>query len=66
MKVAIVLAFLLVASFASSFEEVKAIVKNDQCAQSSLETLRPQIEEQIKTLKQVMIQIYLEPRKFTS
>ena len=54
MKVAI-FAFLIIASFAASFDEVRAIVKNDQCAESSLEILRPQIEEQIKELKQVKI-----------
>lgn len=53
MKVAVVLALLLVASFASSFEEVKAIVKNDQCAESTLEMIKPQIHEQIQNLKKV-------------
>ena len=52
MRVAIVLAFLLVASFAATFDDVKAIVRNDKCAESSLEMLRPQIHEQIQKLKQ--------------
>jgi hypothetical protein len=53
MKVAIVFAFLLVASLAASFDDVKALVKNDQCAESSLEMIRPQVQEQIQKLKQV-------------
>lgn len=63
MKVTIILAFLLVASFASSFDEVKALVKNDQCAESSIEMLRPQINEQIQKLKQVNSFFIPEPRK---
>lgn len=62
MKVAIVLTFLLVAAFAH-FEDVKSIVKNDECAASSLEVLKPQIEAQIKELKQVISNFILEPRK---
>lgn len=62
MKVAIVLAFLLVATFAH-FEDVKSIVRNDECAAESLEILRPQIEEQIKELKQVNLKLIAEPRK---
>ena len=46
---------LLVASFASSFEEVKAIVKNDQCAESTLEMIKPQIHEQIQNLKKRLL-----------
>ncbi len=53
MKVAILFAFLLVASFAASFDEVKALVKNDQCAEKSLELITPQVHEQIQKLKQV-------------
>ncbi len=53
MKVAILFAFLLVASFASSFDEVKALVKNDQCAESSIELITPQVHAQIQKLKQV-------------
>jgi hypothetical protein len=63
MKVAIILGFLLVASFAASFDDVKAIVRNDQCAESSLEMLRPQIHEQIQKLKQVKFKFISEPRK---
>ena len=63
MKVAIVLAFLLVASFASSFEEVKALVQNDKCAESSLEIIRPQVHEQIQKLKQVTRLFYLRTLK---
>lgn len=63
MKVAVVLALLLVASFASSFEEVKTIVKNDKCAESTLEMIRPQIHEQIQNLKQVKIHFISESRK---
>lgn len=62
MKVAIVLTFLLVAAFAH-FEDVKSIVKNDECAASSLEVLKPQIEAQIKELKQVNLNFISEPRK---
>ena len=65
MKVAVVLALLLVASFASSFEEVKAIVKNDQCAEPTLEMLRPQIHEQIQNLKQVKNTSYLRTQKIS-
>lgn len=63
MKVAIVLAFLLVASFASSFDEVKALVQNDKCAESSLEVIRPQVHEQIQKLKQVPIKIKLRTQR---
>lgn len=63
MKVAIVLAFLLVASFASSFEEVRALVQNDKCAESSLEIVRPQVHEAIQKLKQVNLLIYLRIQK---
>lgn len=63
MKVAIVLAFLLVASFASSFEEVRALVQNDKCAESSLEIVRPQVHEAIQKLKQVNLLIYLRTQK---
>ena len=66
MRVAIVLAFLLVASFAATFDDVKAIVRNDKCAESSLEMLRPQIHEQIQKLKQVKIQIYFRTQKTSS
>ena len=62
MKVAIVLAFLLVATFAH-FEDVKSIVKNDECAAESLEILKPQIEVQIKELKQVIFKFISEPRQ---
>jgi len=37
MKVAILLAFLVAVSMASTFDEVKAIVRNDQCAYEGLE-----------------------------
>lgn len=47
MKAIILLSVLLVASFAASFEDVKAIVQNDQCALNSMELVRPQITEQI-------------------
>ena len=63
MKVTIVLAFLLVASFASSFDEVKALVQNDKCAESSLEIIRPQVHEQIQKLKQVLSLIYFRTQK---
>ena len=59
MKVAIIFAFLLVASFASSFDEVKALVQNDKCAEASLEIVRPQVHEQIQKLKQVIPLFYL-------
>lgn len=63
MKVAIVLTFLLVASFASSFDEVKALVQNDLCAESSLELIKPQVHEQIQKLKQVTSLIYSRTQK---
>lgn len=63
MKVAVVVALLIVASFASSFEEVKAIVKNDKCAESTLEMIRPQIHEQIQNLKQVKKLFYFRTQK---
>lgn len=63
MKVAVVVALLIVASFASSFEEVKAIVKNDKCAESTLEMIRPQIHEQIQNLKQVKNLFYFRTQK---
>lgn len=66
MKVAIVLTFLLVASFATSFDEVRAIVKNDQCATESIEILRPQIDEKIQMLKEVKLKLILELRKLRS
>jgi hypothetical protein len=37
MKIAILLAFLLAVSMASTFDDVKAIVRNDQCAFEGLE-----------------------------
>ncbi len=43
MKVAIFLALLLAVSLAASFDDVKALVRNDECAMSGLEHLRPQI-----------------------
>lgn len=66
MKVAVVVALLIVASFASSFEEVKAIVKNDKCAESTLEMIRPQIHEQIQNLKQVKKLFYFRTQKTSS
>ncbi len=63
MKVAIIFAFLLVASFASSFEEVRALVQNDKCAESSLEIIRPQVHEQIQKLKQVFSLFYVRTQK---
>ncbi len=63
MRVAIVFAFLLVASFASSFDEVKAIVRNDQCAESSLELIKPQVHEQIQKLKEVIHRFYFRTHK---
>ncbi len=55
---AIILAVLIIASFASSFDEVKALVQNDKCASSSVELIKPQVHEQIQKLKQVHFKIY--------
>jgi hypothetical protein len=52
---AILFAVLIVASFASSFDEVKSIVSNDQCASSSIELIKPEINIQIQKLKQVYL-----------
>jgi hypothetical protein len=63
MKVTIIFAFLLVASFASSFDEVRALVQNDKCAQSSLEIIKPQVHEQVQKLKQVIPLFYVRTQK---
>jgi hypothetical protein len=60
---AIILAVLIIASFASSFDEVKALVQNDQCASSSVELIKPQVHEQIQKLKQVKFKFYLRTLK---
>jgi hypothetical protein len=60
---AIILAVLIVASFAASFDDVKAIVSNDVCASSSMEMIKPQIHEQIQKLKQVIILNYFRTIK---
>lgn len=60
---AIILAVLIVASFAASFDDVRAIVSNDVCASSSIEMIKPQIQTQIKKLKQVMIFFYFRTLK---
>ena len=60
---AIILAVLIIASFASSFDEVKAIVQNDQCASSSIEMIKPEISIQIQKLKKVSIIFYFRTLK---
>ena len=60
---AIILAVLIIASFASSFDEVKALVQNDKCASSSIELIKPQIHEQIQKLKEVKFKFYLRTKK---
>jgi hypothetical protein len=60
---AIILAVLIIASFASSFDEVKALVRNDKCASNSVEILKPEINIQIQKLKQVHFKIYFRTLK---
>ena len=54
MKVTIVLAFLFAICMSATFDDVKALVKNDQCAMDKLETIRPQLHIQIQKLKEVI------------
>lgn len=44
MKTIILFAFIFVFSLASSFDDVKAIARNDQCAFERLDILKPLIE----------------------
>ena len=53
MRTLIFLACIIILSLASSFDEVKAIARNDQCAFERLEILKPLIEVQIQKIKKV-------------
>lgn len=64
MRAVAIFAVLLVVSLAAPFDEVKAIVKNDVCAASSMELIQPEITIQIQKLKQVKIYLIEEPRRF--
>lgn len=57
MKTVILLTFLLAFSLASTFDDVKALVRNDQCAMDGLEAIRPQIQRQIEKLKKVKVDL---------
>lgn len=54
MKTIIFISLLIAVSLASPLEELKAIVRNDQCALDGLESIRPQIHNQVQKLKQVI------------
>lgn len=62
MKVAILLALVAI-SMAASFDDVKAIIKDDQCALEGLEYIKPKIHTQIQKLKQVFSHFISEPRQ---
>ena len=47
----VIFAALLVVSIATPVEQLKDLVKNDQCATSSMAILEPQIKEQVEKLK---------------
>ena len=55
MKVAILLALIAI-SMAASFDDVKAIIHEDQCAIEGLEYIKPKIHTQIQKLKEVLFQ----------
>lgn len=50
---AIIFSVLLFVAFTTSFDEVRSIVSKDECASSSMEILKPEIQIQIQKLKQV-------------
>lgn len=58
MKVAILLALIAI-SMAASFDDVKAIIHDDQCAIEGLEYIKPKIHTQIQKLKEVLFQFKL-------
>ncbi len=65
MKTIIFISLLIAVSLASPLEELKAIVRNDQCALDGLESIRPQIHNQVQKLKQVISYLILESRQLT-
>ena len=65
-KVLFGLFVLLVCTMADPLQEIKAIVQQDQCGMEAMQTLRPQMENQIALLKEVPYLPNLEPRKYGS
>lgn len=52
-SLAILLLALTVCAVANPFDDVKSVVRSDECSIKRLETIRPKIEAKIKYIKEV-------------
>lgn len=57
-SLALLLLALTVCTVAHPFDDVKSIIKSDECTVKGLETIKPKIEAKIRQIKEVRINLY--------